>query len=216
MLVYYDLLSDKEVATDSFDQKDIIPGVREIISKRITVQEAEVDIGANASAEGDPEDEGVEASEAKSVINVVHACHLQKMDLSKKEYQTMQKSYWKKLLDALNKKKYQALEFPSDYEAPADKAEAKKAEEEAYNNLSVYDKKYADEVKKQISDFKENFEGYQNFVKDTVLANYDEFEFYTCEEGELGSCMLIPARYIGEATAPAFYIFMSGVRVKKE
>jgi hypothetical protein len=39
---------------------------------------------------------------------------------------------------------------------------------------------------------------------------------YTCEEGELGECMIIPARYIGEAEAPIFYFFDDGIRFKKE
>lgn len=39
---------------------------------------------------------------------------------------------------------------------------------------------------------------------------------YTCEEGELGECMIIPARYIGEAEAPIFYFYDDGLRFKKE
>jgi hypothetical protein len=84
-------LLEKEVASDAFDQKPVAgyKGVREIQSKKIVIQEAEIDIGANAS-KGDGEggddegDEGVEASEAQTVINVVHAAKLQKMELSQK------------------------------------------------------------------------------------------------------------------------------------
>ena len=39
---------------------------------------------------------------------------------------------------------------------------------------------------------------------------------YLCEEGELGECMIIPARYIGEAEAPIFYLFDDGIKFKKE
>jgi len=87
--------------------------VREIQSKKILFQEMEADIGANASKGdgegGDAEDEGTDANEAQTVINVVHAAHLQKMDLWQKEFQTLQKAYWKKLIEAHNKARYRAL-----------------------------------------------------------------------------------------------------------
>jgi hypothetical protein len=115
VFVYCCLSSDKEIASDAFDQKPVdgYKGVREIQSKKILFQEVEADIGANAS-KGDGEadedgDEGAEASEAQTVINVVHAAHLQKMDLSAKEFSSLMKAYWKKLIEALNKDRYRAL-----------------------------------------------------------------------------------------------------------
>lgn len=119
-------------------------------------------------------------------------------------------------MEALNKQKYKALEFPSDYEPPTDKAEAKAAEEEAAKALSTWDRKAYDTVITQIASFKKNFESIQKFVVDELLANYDELEFYHADGAELGSCMIVAARYIGESTAPIFYLFADGIKEKKE
>jgi len=60
--------------------------------------------------------------------------------------------------------------------------------------------------------YKKNFAALQKFVKDEILANFDEFEFYTgAEPAAIGSCMIIPARYIGEALAPTFYFYVDGL-----
>ena len=150
------------------------------------------------------------------MLNIVHASGLQPIELSKSEYKSLQKAYWKKLLEALNKAKYKALDLGSDYEVPADKAEAKAAEEAAAKELSAWDRKAYDQVIEQIASFKKNFESLQKFVQDEILANYDELEFYHGDGAELGSCMIVPARYIGEATAPIFYVFTDGIREKKE
>jgi hypothetical protein len=220
MIVYYDLVADKEIASDAFDQKETAgyKGVREIQSKKIVFQEVEADIGANASKgdgeSADGEEEGADASEAQTVINVVHAAKLQKMELSAKEYASMQKAFWKKLIEALNKDRYRALGIRVSEED--DKDTIKEKEAAAMAELSKYEQKGVEESKQRMANFKANFEGLQKFVKDVIIANFDEFEFYTCEEGELGECMLIPARYIGEAEAPIFYFFDDGIRFKKE
>jgi len=220
MIVYYDMVADKEVASDAFDQKmcDGYKGVREIQSKKIVFQEAEVNVGGNASAGGgeggDEEDEGVEASEAQTVINVVHAAKLQKMELSQKEFQSMQKAYWKKLIEALNKDRYRALGIKISEDD--DKDAIKEKEAAAMEELSAFEKKAVEACKEKMAGFKANFEDLQKFIKDVVIANFSEFEFYTCEEGELGECMIIPARYIGEAEAPIFYFYDDGIKFKKE
>lgn len=53
-------------------------------------------------------------------------------------------------------------------------------------------------------------------MKDDIVANFDECEFYMVEEATLGTGMIIPARYVGEAVAPTFYVFSDGIRQKKE
>jgi hypothetical protein len=220
MIVYYDLVADKEVASDAFDQKPVegYPGVREIQSKKVVIQEKEADIGANAS-KGDGEaadeaDEGADASEAKQVIDVVHAANLQKMELSEKEYAKMQKAYWKKLIEALNKERYRALGIKVSEED--DKDAIKEKEAAAMAELSKYELKAVDDCKARMAAFKTNFDGLQKFVKEVIVANIKEYEFYLCEEGELGECMIIPARYVGEAEAPVFYFFDDGIKFKKE
>jgi hypothetical protein len=220
MIVYYDMVADKEVASDAFDQKlvDGFKGVREIQSKKTLFQEVEADIGANAS-KGDSEDaaaedEGVDSSEAQTVINVVHSAKLQKMELSQKEYTSMQKAYWKRLIEALNKDRYKALGVRISEDD--DKDTIKEKEAAALAELSAFEKRAVDVSKEKMASFKTNFEDLNKFVKDVVLANFSEFEFYVCEEGELGECMIIPARYIGEAEAPIFYFYDDGLRFKKE
>jgi len=160
------------------------------------------------------DDEGAEASEAQQVINVVHAAKLQKMELSQKEFTSMQKAYWKRLIEALNKDRYRALGVKISEDDDKDTIREKEAA--ALEELSPYDKKAVDACKTAMSNFKANFEDLQKFVKDVILANFGEFEFYTCEEGELGECMIIPARYIGEAEAPIFYFYDDGIKFKKE
>jgi len=77
-------------------------------------------------------------------------------------------------------------------------------------------KKDYDSIVNHIATFKKNFNSVQSFITDTILANFDNCEFYTCEEGELGECMIIPAQYVGESTAPLFYLFQDGIKEKKE
>jgi len=215
MIVYYDIIADKEVATDSYDESTPVKGIKAIQSKRITIQEGDVDIGANAATTATEDDEGVDASEAVSVINVVYGSKLTKMEIEKKEYKTMIKSYFKKLLDTLNDLKWDALQVDKE-ELPADKKLQAELEASKVGGLKgTYKTKYEDS-KQRAADFKANFESIQKFVQDEILANFDECEFYTCEDGEIGSCMLIAARYVGEATAPIFYFFQDGLREKKE
>jgi len=217
MLIYYDLIADKEIASDSFPFSVPCPGIKAIESKRIVVTEDDVDIGANASADGGgEEDEGVDASEAQNVINVVYAAKLQSISLDKKEFKTMIKAYFQKLVATYGRLKYDLLGFDDDYVAPKDKAEAKQQIDDALKSIKATDKKKIEDLDAGLARFKANFESVQKFVTDEILANFDECEFYTVEEGELGNCMIIPARFVGEATAPIFYLFQDGLREKKE
>jgi hypothetical protein len=215
MIIYYDIVGDKEVASDAFDEKVPIKGIKAIHSKRLTIVEGEVDIGANAAKEATEDDEGVDQSEAQSVINVVYASKLAKIDIDKKEYKTLQKAYWKKLLDTLNDLKWDALGVDKE-ELPADKKLQQELETSKLAEIKPSQKVKYEDAKQRVADFKANFDGLQKFVQDEILANFEECEFYTHDDAELGSCMLIPARYIGEATAPIFYIFQDGIREKKE
>lgn len=145
MIVYFDLVGQKEIASDAFDQKPVdgYKGVREIQAKKITIEEQEVNIGANASKgdgeDGAEEDEGVDASGPEQVINVVHGAKLQKMQLSQKEFTSMQKAYWKRLIDALNKDRYRALGIRVSEED--DKDTIKEKETAALAELSNFEKK---------------------------------------------------------------------------
>jgi len=216
MLVYYDILGDKEVGSDSYEETTPTAGIKGLVSKRIVVKEGEVDIGANAAAETTEEDESCDASEERTVINVVEASHLQKIEIDKKEFKTLIKNYFKKLLDKLNSQRLRAAGFSSSYEPSEDKDEAKAKEDEAVAELSKFERREYDGVVAHIANFKKNFPSVQKFIQDVILEQFDNMEFYTCEEGELGSCMLIPAHFVGDAVAPIFYLFMDGIKEKKE
>jgi len=71
-------------------------------------------------------------------------------------------------------------------------------------------------MKEKFASFKANFEALQKFVKDEIVDKFDECEFYMGEDVTLGQGMIVAARYVGEATAPIFYIFKDGIREKKE
>jgi hypothetical protein len=216
MIVYYDIIADKEIASDSYESSTPAPGVRAIQSKKITISD-DVGIASNA---GEDDDEGATAEAlddaAQTVINVVYSAKLTQVNLDKKEYKTLQKAYWKKLIDSLNELKWQSLGFDTDNAPPTEKTAAAKAESDAAGKLSAYERRSYDELVAKVKSYKANFEGLQKFVADEVLPNFDECEFYTCEDGELGQCMIIPARYVGESPAPIFYLFVDGLREKKE
>jgi len=140
MIVYYDIVGDKEVASDAFDQTRPFPGIIAIQSKLITISEDDVDIGANAAKEATEEDESVDASGPQSKINVVHSGNLQLVELSKSDYKTMQVQYFKKLLDTLNTKKWDSLSVDRE-ELPADKKLQSELEATKLKGLSNFDKK---------------------------------------------------------------------------
>jgi len=209
MLVFQDIVSGKEFASDSYPMKTLLDGaVLALESKKIQVGGDKIDTGANASAE--EADEGTDDTVATK-INIVHAHQLQQITLQKKDYKVMQKQYWKLLKEALDKKKNAALGFPEDYKAPADKAEAKKSVDDAVKKLKG---SALDEYKKwagQFESYKKNFEVLQKWSKETIEDNFDNCEFYLPYEAELGSSMIIASMYEGEALAPTFYIVVDGI-----
>jgi len=214
MIVYFDIMSGKEIGSDATRYTEPVKGIRSVEAKKITIADGEVNIGANASTEAE-EDESFDASEAKVVINVVHASNLQKMALEKKEIKPLLGAYFKKILSTLNDLKFKSIGMPEDYSPPKDKAEAAAEEQAAVAKLDKYDRVEYDNYVARIATYKANFDAINKFVVEEIIKNFDECEFYTCEEGTLGSCMLIPARYIGEATAPTFYYFTDGMREQK-
>jgi hypothetical protein len=76
MKVYKDAFSGDELASDSFPVKEIEGGLLlEVETKQISQSLGNIDIGANASAEGGGEDEGVDDN-AVTVNNLVAACKI--------------------------------------------------------------------------------------------------------------------------------------------
>ena len=264
-------LPEKELASDSYDSTSPAPGILAIQSKKITISD-DVGIASNADDEGE-EGAAAEALDdaAQTVINVVYSAKLTQVNLDKKEYKTLQKAYWKKLIDTLNELKWHAAHShshthhrahsssgPWTAAAAITKPTLRSLDEFCFASadlsshpavLRCAGKRSASTLTtrrplrkpqpppqrpprpascqrtrrratrtwwRKVKSYKTNFENLQKFVADEILPNFDECEFYTCEDGELGSCMLIPARYVGEAPAPVFYLFKDGVREKKE
>ncbi|KAH9938156.1 translationally controlled tumor-associated [Fomitopsis serialis] len=101
MLLYNDVISGDELFSDAFPTKEIDDIVYEVNCSMITVKQgADVDIGANPSAE--EQDEGVEEG-ATQVNNVVYSHRLQSTVFDKKSYLVHLKSYMKAVKAELEK-----------------------------------------------------------------------------------------------------------------
>ncbi|XP_024403138.1 translationally-controlled tumor protein homolog [Physcomitrium patens] len=102
MLVYQDLISGDELLSDSFEYKELFNGVLwEVEGKWVVKGALDVDalIGANASAEGGGEDEGV-SDEAVKVVDIIDTFRLQEQPaFDKKTFMAYIKKYLKKLTD---------------------------------------------------------------------------------------------------------------------
>ncbi|CAD6887801.1 unnamed protein product [Tilletia controversa] len=107
MLVYTDLITGDEMASDSFDLKLVDDIVFEVDSQLITLKEGEVDIGGNPSAE--EADEGVEDG-SKTVNNFGNAFSLQPTSFDKKTYLTYLKGYMKEIKSKLPEDRVPAFE----------------------------------------------------------------------------------------------------------
>ncbi|KAL2468608.1 Translationally-controlled tumor protein-like protein [Forsythia ovata] len=106
MLVYQDLLSGDELLSDSFPYKEIENGMLWEVEGKWVVQGAiDVNIGANPSAEGAGEDEGVDDQVAK-VVDIVDTFRLQEQPaFDKKQFVAYVKKYIKNLTPKLETEK---------------------------------------------------------------------------------------------------------------
>ncbi|KAJ1385560.1 Translationally controlled tumor protein, conserved site [Sesbania bispinosa] len=106
MLVYQDILTGDELLSDSFPYKEIENGMLWEVEGKWVVQGAvNVDIGANPSAEGAEEDEGVD-DQAVKVVDIVDTFRLQEQPaFDKKQFVTYMKRYIKLLTPKLEPEK---------------------------------------------------------------------------------------------------------------
>ncbi|KAG1365239.1 Translationally-controlled tumor protein [Cocos nucifera] len=106
MIVYQDLLAGDELLSDSFPYKEIEHGMLWEVEGKWVVQGAvNVDIGANPSAEGGEEDEGVD-DQAQKVVDIVDTFRLQEQPaFDKKQFVTYMKRYIKQLTPKLDEEK---------------------------------------------------------------------------------------------------------------
>ncbi|KAF8897579.1 translationally controlled tumor protein [Infundibulicybe gibba] len=102
MLLYTDIITGDEMFSDAFPLKVVEDIVYEVDCQLITVKAgADVDIGANPSAE--EQEEGVEDGAAQ-VNNVAHSFRLQSTAFDKKSFLTYLKGYMKAVKEDLKEK----------------------------------------------------------------------------------------------------------------
>ncbi|KAI0832415.1 translationally controlled tumor-associated [Trametes gibbosa] len=103
MLLYSDVISGDEMFSDAFPLKEVDDIVYEVDCSLITVKPgADVDIGANPSAED--QEESMEEG-ATTVNNVVYSFRLQSTQFDKKSYLTYLKGYMKAVKQHLQETK---------------------------------------------------------------------------------------------------------------
>ncbi|RAL54344.1 hypothetical protein DM860_001472 [Cuscuta australis] len=103
MLVYQDLLTGDELLSDSFPYKELFDGILWEVEGKWVVQGAvEVNIGANPSAEGGEDDEGVD-DQAVKVVDIVDTFRLQEQPpYDKKTFVACIKNFIKTLTPKLD------------------------------------------------------------------------------------------------------------------
>ncbi|VAH92019.1 unnamed protein product [Triticum turgidum subsp. durum] len=95
MLVYQDKLSGDELLSDSFPYRELENGV--LWEVEVVQGAVDVDIGANPSAEGGGDDEGVD-DQAVKVVDIVDTFRLQEQPaFDKKQFISHMKRYIKNL-----------------------------------------------------------------------------------------------------------------------
>jgi len=110
MLVYQDLISGDELLSDSFPYNELYEGVLwEVDGKWVVVGSVDVDIGANPSAEGGEDDEGVD-DQAVKVVDIVDTFRLQEQPpFDKKQFVAYIKKYIKLLTPKLDGEKQEVF-----------------------------------------------------------------------------------------------------------
>ncbi|KAK8967643.1 hypothetical protein KSP40_PGU009428 [Platanthera guangdongensis] len=102
MLVYQDHLTGDELLSDSFSYKEIENGMLwEVQGKWVVKGSVDVNIGANPSAEGADDDEGVD-DQAVKVVDIIDTFRLQEQpSFDKKQFLAFMKRYIKSLTPKL-------------------------------------------------------------------------------------------------------------------
>ncbi|GMG40445.1 unnamed protein product [Ambrosiozyma monospora] len=110
MLIFKDIISNDELLSDAYDVKEVDGAIYEADCTMIKVKAgADVDIGANPSAEGGDDDDAEDGVE--TVNNVVYSFRLQQTSFDKKSFLVYIKGYMKKV------KAYLAEHNPDQVEA---------------------------------------------------------------------------------------------------
>ncbi|OAY42322.1 translationally-controlled tumor protein homolog [Manihot esculenta] len=110
MLVYQDLLTGDELLSDAFPYKEIENGMLwEVQGKWVVKGAVDVDIGANPSAEGEKEDEGLDDPAVK-VVDIVDTFRLrEQFAFDKQQFLAFMKRYIKLLTPKLEPEKQESF-----------------------------------------------------------------------------------------------------------
>ncbi|KAK9454536.1 translationally controlled tumor protein [Dipodascopsis uninucleata] len=101
MLLYKDIISGDELVSDAYDIKLVDDVVYEVNCHMVQIKEgADIDIGANPSAEEGGEEELEEG--VVTVNDIVHSFRLQQTSFDKKSFLTYIKGYMKTIKAKLN------------------------------------------------------------------------------------------------------------------
>lgn len=107
MLIYQDVFSGDELASDSFPMKEVDGTILEFRGKHCIRREGEIVLaGANASAEGEDADDGPSDGTEERGIDICLNHRLQNMTQvygDKKQFASWAKEYMKKLIDHMKK-----------------------------------------------------------------------------------------------------------------
>ncbi|CUM46089.1 Translationally-controlled tumor protein-like protein [Debaryomyces fabryi] len=107
MIIFKDVISGDELLSDAYDVKLVDGVIYEAECAMVNVNNGDVDIGANPSAE-----EGGEDLEdgSETVNNVVYSFRLQQTSFDKKSFMTYMKGYMKRVKAHLAEKDPEAVE----------------------------------------------------------------------------------------------------------
>ncbi|KAJ2159899.1 hypothetical protein GGF46_002681 [Coemansia sp. RSA 552] len=157
MLLYKDIISGDELFSDAYPMTKKGDLLYEVDCALINIGVGDIDIGANASAEGG--DEQVEDS-VETKINLVHSMRLAETSFDKKSYMSYIKGYMKKILAHLEEESKEG-----------------KNPEAAAERLQIFKAKAPETIKEIVKNFKD-YEFYVGEGMDpdgmVALLNYRE------------------------------------------
>ncbi|PNY30039.1 Translationally-controlled tumor protein [Tolypocladium capitatum] len=196
MKIYNDILTGDEIISDSYDLKEIDGIVYEADCAMITEEAVNIDTGANASAEGG-DDDAVE-DQAIKVNNIIRSFRLQSTQFDKKGYLGYLKGAQTTSPSACPWGPF--AHIATNIAASVGYLKAVKA---------ALQERGAD------ADTITTFEkGAQAYVKDKLLPNFKDFEFYTGESMNPDG-LIVLLNYRDDGVTPYVIIWKHGVKETK-
>jgi hypothetical protein len=122
---------------------------------------------------------------------------------------------WGKVVAKKKKAMEAALDLDDDYKGPKDHAEWKAAMAATRADYDDADCVEYDVLAKELAKMESRMKTVTTWTKKNVLDVFGECEFYMCNGGVYGECVLIPARYVGEAATPTFFYYTDAIVFEK-